>query len=86
MPSGAVTYEEVHAVLLGTQLLRNPEKGLIEALRDNLDPYRRRTRRVDFEEGRCAQAPGLKANTDIINLEYFRLNSVSRVWNTIECW
>ena len=46
--------EEGSAALLSAQLLRNPEKGIIEALRDNLDPHRRRTRQVDYEEGRYA--------------------------------
>ena len=51
LPSGAVTIDQVHEALLEAQLLRNPEKALIEALRDNEDPYRKRKRQVEFEEG-----------------------------------
>ena len=79
-PKGALTYKEVLAALLDAQLLCNPEKGLVEALRENLDPHRRWSRRVDFAEGKCAQAPGLKAKTENMNLECFRLNPLNGVW------
>lgn len=79
LPSGAITIDQVHEALLEAQLLRNPEKALIEALRDNEDPYRKRKRQVEFEEGQYAQAPGLKAKTDALNLDFFRLNPLTGV-------
>ena len=79
LPSGAITLEQVYEALLEAQLLRNPERAIIEALRDNDDPYRKRKRQVEFEEGKYAQAPGLKAKTDAINLDHFRLNPLTGV-------
>ena len=69
LPSEAVTKSEVLEALKAAQLLRDPERSLVEALRDNQDPYRRRLRTVELDKGCHAQVAGQRAKTDAVNLD-----------------
>ena len=79
LPDGAVTKAEVLEALKRAQMLRDPERGLVEALRDNQDPYRRRQRQVELDKGVHAQVAGQRAKTDAVNLDQFRLNPLNDV-------
>ena len=79
LPSGALTNAEVLEALKAAQMMRYPERGLSEALRDNQDPYRRKLRKVELDKGAHAQVAGQKAKTDSVNLDHFRLNPLTDV-------
>ena len=53
-PSDGVTKEEMREALKAAQLLRDPERSIVETLRDNQDPYRRRVRTIELDKGNHA--------------------------------